>query len=420
LSNGNRKAQAIVIFAALALGYFLSMFFRASLGVIGPDLMRDPGISPESLGLIASLFFIAFAALQVPIGLALDRFGPRLVVSTLLVFAAAGSAVFAAAPDAAILGLGRVLMGIGCSAVLMAALVVFARWFPQNRFATATGLFIGLGGIGLLAATAPLAEATAAIGWRRSFFIMGVLTLAIAGLIAMVTRDAPPGHAWHSRQPEPAGVVLSGLVEVLRDGRIYRLLAMGFVAASSALTVLSLWGGPYLTDIHGLDLIERGQILLGMSVAAVCSSFAYGPLDRVFNTHKWLVVSGAIACASILATLALVPTMALWQAASLFILLGLFGGLNVQLIAHTRSLFPERLVGRCLTTVNIALMGGVGVMQLLTGLLVSAFPREGTHLPLAAYQAVFGSVAGALVVALAIYIRIDDVKPNPGPTKASR
>lgn len=415
--KAGRGTQALLIFAALALGYFVSMFFRASLGVIGPDLMRDPGISPESLGLIGSLFFIAFASLQIPIGLALDRFGPRRVVSSLLIFAAIGSVVFALADDAETLGLGRALMGVGCAAVLMAALVVFARWFPENRFGTATGAFIGLGGIGILAATAPLATLTAAIGWRNAFFIMGGITLVIAALVALVTRDAPPGHPWLARKPEPARAVIGGLVEVLRDRRIHRLLPMGFVAASAVLTVLSLWGGPYLTDIHGLDLIERGRILFAMSVAAVCSSFAYGPLDRVFNTHKWNVVGGALCCVTILATLAFFPRLSLWQVSALFVLLGLFGGLNVQLIAHTRALFPERLVGRCLTTLNIALMGGVGVVQLLTGVLVGLFPRTGSHLPVTAFQAVFGSVALAITLALLIYVRVDDVKPRPNPAE---
>jgi len=415
MGSRRRGVQAIGIFAVLAIGYFLSMFYRSSLGVIGPDLMRDPGISPASLGFIAALFFIAFAALQIPIGLALDRFGPRRVVSSLLVLAAAGSAVFATAPDTVMLGLGRALLGFGCSAVLMAALVVFARWFPPGRFATATGLFIGLGGIGLLAATAPLAAATEAIGWRPAFLIMGGVTLAVAAAIALVTRDAPPGHPWHRRTPESARAVLGGLIEILQDGRTYRLLAMGFVGPAAGMTVLALWGGPYLTDIHGLDLLARGRILLAMSVAAVLSSFAYGPLDQVFNTHKWIVVAGASICVAILLTLAASPGLPLWQATALFVLLGLSGGLNVQLIAHTRALYPERLVGRCLTTLNIALMGGVGVVQISTGLLAGAFARNGDYLPESAYQAVFGSVAAAILLGLAFYLGVADVKPRRRP-----
>ncbi len=408
----SQRRAALWIVATLIVGYVLSQFYRGSSGVIGPNLMREVGLSPEVLGLLGGAFFLAFGAAQLPLGIFLDRFGPRRVMSGLLLVAAAGSAVFGMAGDAAGLIAGRALMGLGCAAGLMGSLVLVARWFPADRFGTISGLLIGLGSFGAVAATTPLGYAAETVGWRAAFLVVAVITVMVCALLFLVVRDAPPGHAHHVRRPESLLAVARGLGEVLSNRKIYFVLVMGLISYPSVITVLGLWGGPYLNDVHGLGDVARGNVLAVMAVAMAVGMIACGPLDRLFDSRKRVVLAGGGGSVVVFLVLALVPVLSLWQVTVLFGVMGLLSGYNVAVITHARALFPERLVGRGITTFNTANMGGVFVMQAITGLIVGAFAVPGEAAPTEAYRAVFGFLALVLLAALLVYSRLEDIKPS--------
>ena len=199
---------------------------------------------------------------------------------------------------------------------------------------------------------------------------------------------------------------------MLANPRLPYILAMSFVAYPAVATVLGLWAGPYLNDVHGLDAVDRGNVLLVAAGATVVGTLCYGPLDRVFDTRKRIVVCGALATIAVLAALALAPSPALWQAAALLVALGGFGVFAVMIIAHGRAIFPERLVGRGITVVNFANFSGVAVMQMAAGLIVGAFPTVDGAAPEAAYRLVFGFLAATMVLALMFYARAADAKPS--------
>src|SRR5581483_10581547 len=146
---------ALSVFCPFAVGYFLSFCYRNVNAVISKDLVTQFALSPAELGFLTSMYLAAFAAIQLPLGVLLDRYGPRRVVAALLCFAAAGALLFAAARDVAMLSVGRALIGLGVSAGLMGAIKAFSLWFPLSRLATMNGLFLAVGGLGALAATAP-------------------------------------------------------------------------------------------------------------------------------------------------------------------------------------------------------------------------------------------------------------------------
>ena len=406
----NRAAARIV--ASLCAAFVVSQFYRSSTAVIAPELIRDVGLSAEALGVLTGAFFLAFAVAQIPVGVLLDRFGPRHTVAGLLVFAVAGALVFAAGRTPWALTLGRALMGLGCAGVFMGSLVVCARWFPPDRFATVAAVMLSVGGTGNLISTTPLALAAEAVGWRGAFVGMAAITAALCALVWVVVRDAPPGHPYHARRPESLGETIRGLREVLANPRLPYILAMSFVAYPAVATVLGLWAGPYLNDVHGLDAVDRGNVLLVAAGATVVGTLCYGPLDRVFDTRKRIVVCGALATIAVLAALALAPSPALWQAAALLVALGGFGVFAVMIIAHGRAIFPERLVGRGITVVNFANFSGVAVMQIAAGLIVGAFPAADGAAPEAAYRLVFGFLAATIVLALMFYAHAADAKPS--------
>src|SRR2546421_2126044 len=183
------------VFVPFAAGYFLSFFFRNVNAIISRDLAREFSLTPADLGFLTSMYLLAFAAFQLPLGVLLDRYGPRRVVAALLCSAAAGALVFGLARDMATLSVGRALIGLGVSAGLMGAIKAFTLWFPLSRLATLNGLYLGVGGLGSLAATAPAEIVADALGWRGMFFVLSALSLGAALLVFFVVPEKPlPGH----------------------------------------------------------------------------------------------------------------------------------------------------------------------------------------------------------------------------------
>jgi len=165
----------LTVFFPFALGYFLSFFFRNVNAIISKDLAGEFALTPADLGFLTSMYLLAFAAFQLPLGVLLDRYGPRRVVAALLCSAAAGALVFALARDLGTLSLGRALIGLGVSAGLMGAIKAFSLWFPLSRLATLNGLYLAVGGLGSLAATAPAELVVESLGWRGMFFILSAM-----------------------------------------------------------------------------------------------------------------------------------------------------------------------------------------------------------------------------------------------------
>ena len=407
------RRRAWIVFAALAAGYSTSQFYRASPTVIAPELMRELSLSAESLGGVAGLFFLAFGLVQLPVGIMLDRLGPRVTMACLMLVAVAGAAVFAAAESAATLGAGRSLMGIGCAAGLMGSMVVLGRWFPPAKFATMSGLLMGVGSIGVLMAASPLAISADGIGWRGAFLVAAAVTAALAVLVFAVVRDAPEGQERLSEASRESPLqVLQGVLAVMRDRRLWRIIAMQLTIYPSVMTVAGLWAGPYLADVHGLDTEARGEVLNLLFGALVVSPILFGPLDRIFNTRKRVVVASACTLSGTLLTLALWPGPALWQAVVLLLLIGIASPGSLILHAHARSTLPERLVGRGMTLQNMAAMGGIFLLQWASGAIIGLFEPADGATPEAAYRAAFGFLGVMLLLSLAVYAGAKDVKPG--------
>ncbi|MBN9279993.1 MAG: MFS transporter [Hyphomicrobium sp.] len=397
----------------LATAYVASHFFRASNITIGLDLMRDLAIGPEALGGLTGAFFFGFAAMQIPCGFFFDRFGPRRTVTGMLVLATIGGIVFTLAPTWPILLTGRTLMGAGFGVMLIGSMVVISRWFPPDRFSTLTAMVLSIGLVGNLVATTPLAWASEAVGWR-SVFAAAVLFTALASIaVWIVVRDAPPGHPFLARTPEPPREMLQGLVEVLRNPRLKFILALNFCHYACTFTVQGLWGGPYLREVHGLSAIEAGNVLFAAVIAYQAGMLFFGPLDRVLDTRKRIAIGGTLVMISILALLAVPTRLPAWVAIAAMIAVGFFSACSTMVMTHGRGIIPDRLIGRGMATINTSVMFGVACMQTLSGIVVGAFEpladgaRSGT-----AYRALFGVLAVVLTVALAVYSRSQDVKPS--------
>ena len=405
--------RGLVIVMTLATAYVASHFFRASNVTIGLDLMRDLSIGPEALGGLTGAFFFGFAAMQIPCGFFFDRYGPRRTVVGMLILATIGGAVFTLAPTWPILLSGRALMGAGFGVMLIGSMVVISRWFPPDRFSTLTAIVLSVGLIGNLVATTPLAWGAHAVGWRVVFGGAVVFTALSAIAVWLLVRDAPPGHPFLARTPEPPREMLNGLLEVLRNPRLLPILALNFCSYACTFTVQGLWGGPYLREVHGLSAIEAGNVLLVAVIAYQIGMLVFGPLDRLLDTRKSIAAGGSVVIIGILATLAIASRPPVWVPIAAILGIGFFSASSTMVMTHARGIFPDRLIGRGMSTMNTSVMLGVACMQTFSGIVIGAFePLASGARTETAYRALFGVLCATLLVAVAIYSRSQDVKPS--------
>ncbi|MDR5651999.1 MFS transporter [Ruixingdingia sedimenti] len=379
----------------LVLGYVLSQFYRAFLAVLAPALAADLGTTEAVLADAVGIWFLAFAAMQIPVGWALDRVGPRRTAAVLLGFCSGGGALlFAAAQGPGAILLAMALIGIGCAPVLMSSYYIFARMYRPAVFGTLAGVVIGVGSLGNLGAALPLSLAAEAFGWRGTVAGLAVVTLAVAAAILVFVQD-PPRVA-----PNPAA---GSLGSVLRNPALWLILLMMLVVNVPGSGIRGLWIGPYFAQVHGLDSAAIGMVTLAMGLAMVAGSFAYGPLDRLFRTRKGVVLAGNLLMVACLLVLWYHAEAGVWAALVMIAGVGFFGMSFPVIMSHGRALFPPHLVGRGVTLLNLFGIGGVGLFQMVSGR-VHAVALAGGATPAAAYGAVFGFFALVTLAGCAAYL----------------
>lgn len=406
--------RAIFMLACMVPLAILSQFYRSANGVIAPNLMADLGLTAEDIGILTGSFFIVFTLLQIPVGVLLDRFGGRNIISAMMVLAVAGSLVFATADGLTGLTVARIMIGIGCAGIMVGSLVICSRWFLPVHYATAMSILFAFSNAGSLVAAGPLAAATSTWGWRGSYLGLAVLAAGFTLLFYLAVRDAPTDHPYHRRTPEKLMVAVVGLREVWSFRDVAYVLPLVSVGYATVITVLGLWGGPYLYDVYGLDEIARGKVLSILALAMIAGTLCYGPLDRRFNSRKALVTAGALATIAALVVLAALPNPSLVLASVLLALFCFFGAYSLVVMAHGLSLFPGRLVGRGVTTLNMGLMGGTAVIQVASGRLIGAVADQAGGSADLPYRWLFLALAVLTLVALAIYRRASFTKRMTG------
>ncbi|MBL0406743.1 MFS transporter [Microvirga aerilata] len=409
-----RSETALFLVAALVAIYAISQFLRNSIGVIANDLARELDLSATQTGLLSSAFFLAFAAVQIPIGILIDRYGPKRTMLATSVLTVAGTVLFALAPSASWLIAARALMGLGCSTFFMAPLVIYARRFPPERFAALTSLQMGLANTGTLAATAPLAASVAVFGWRASFLAVAALTVVIAFVVVWIV----PKDSGSAKPKESWAAAFRGVAAALKVPSFWPVFFMHLTTYGCFASVVGLWGGPWLSDVHGPDLATRGRILLLGATAQICGMLLWGAMDRFWGSYKKPVLIGSTVTILLLGVLIFAPLDRTW-AAFWFIPFGLFVAYTPILTSHGKSLFPSELTGRGITLMNIGTMGGAFLSQSITGLLIDLVGRSGlgVYKP-EGYRLVFAALAGWLLLSLTFYSRAIDPHPSRHASKA--
>lgn len=408
---GRRSWHLAAIVVVLFLLAFMNLFLRSSLGVMAPELTREMTLSPAALSVVASAFFIAYAVMQLPTGMLLDRFGARLTIAGMLLFTTAGAAAFSAADSVTLLSLGRVLMGIGCAGIFTGAFYVLARWLAQDRVVTLMGILNTFAASGTLTATTPLAALIALIGWRECYWIFTVVVLGLLLAVVLVIRDAPHGSAPASSRTESIGSVIGGVGEALRQRGMLRLLLTGLPISAST-TVTGVWGAPYLQQVHGLSVIGSGNVLLAMALCAMAGHTVLGLIARRANSVKTAMLTGMSGVLLAMTGLAALPHPPMAIVTALFGLLGFCASFPMIVFAHARGLVAPHLMGRGISAANMGLMSAIALMQLVFGWIVGVVSGPGVLPTELAYRTGFAVQAAVALVAIAAYLPTPDVKPK--------
>jgi predicted MFS family arabinose efflux permease len=296
-------------------------------------------------------------------------------------------------------------MGLGSSCYLMAPLALYARRYAPERFSMLVGVQLGLGSFGTLFATAPLAFSASAIGWRATFLGVAGLVAFAALLVALVVREDKSGAPHHE---ETFRESFAGIIEALRTPSLLPLFLMQLAAYSSFVLIVGLWGGPFLTHIYGYDLPARGEVLFICAFGQIVGSMLWGSADRLFGNYKTPVYIALVLTAASLAIIAITGAPPIGWLIACFVGVGIFSAYTSILIAHGKSLFPPRLVGRGMTLLNMGTMGGVFLTQTVSGFIIDQFPVVNGGYALAAYRLVFAIQVAFLLLAGLSYVTARD------------
>ncbi len=392
---------AAAVFLPFACGYFLSYFYRAINAVIAPNLVADIGLSATDLGLMTSAYFLVFALTQLPLGLLLDRVGPRRVQSVLLLVGASGALLFAAADSAWALTLARGLIGLGAAGGLMAGLKALSLWFPRERLPLVNACYLAVGGLGALSATAPVEALLHLTDWRGLF-----TGLAGAGVAASVAIFLAVPEKRSAAAPERLAGQLRGLRQIYRDRLFWRIVPLSAAAAGTSMAVQSLWAGPWLRDVAGLSRAQVASHLLVMAAALTVGFLSAGllaDLGRRFGLALTTVIGLSVAAFLVVEAAVLLELTALGY--GLWAAYGFVGNMSSLTFAALAQHFPPALTGRANTAFNVIAILTAFAVQYVIGVVIDLWPAtaQGGYAP-AGYRAGFGLMFGVQVVALGWFL----------------
>jgi MFS family permease len=389
----------VLLVLPFAAGYYVSYLFRTINALIASRLVSDLSLGPADLGFLTSVYFLTFACIQLPLGILLDRCGPRRVQSVLLLIAAAGAALFGVATGFWMLVLARALIGLGVAAALIAGLKAIVLSFPKQRLPLVNGAFVMLGALGAVTATAPAEWLLAIIGWRGLFEWLAVATALCALVIFVVVPDRASA-ATHRTVEARAGFRV-----VFCDPRFWRLAPLSATCIGTAWALQGLWAAPFMADVEGLahPIIVRHLFIMAVALSAGALLLGAGS-DRLRRRRvsPQIALLGtaivSIAAEIMLVVRSPIPSLAMWAVISSV------GAATVLSYAIVGLYFPKEIAGHANAALNLFHIGGAFVFQSAIGLVLELWPAHAGHYPATAYQTAFSSLIPLQLAALAVFV----------------
>ncbi len=395
-SHAAARWRVLCIFS---LGFLVSYIFRGVNLGFAPHLIREMGLGAADLGVLTSFYFLGFACAQLPAGLLLDRFGPRRTEAVLLLVAVAGALVFASAANMAALAAGRLLIGVGVSVCLGAAIQALSIWFPLSRMPLLNGVVMAIGGLGAVAVGAPLGWLLSWTDWRSVSYGLAAVTLAMAGLLWFGAPEA--GRAGKQSLREQ----LRGTVQVFRNARFLRVVPLTLLNQGIFLSVQTLWVGAFLRDVGGHTPEQSARLVsvigFAMMGGCVCAGWAARHLERAgvsLYAFAGAGMCGFIGIQCLIMAGVPLPPVLLWAA------YGVFGSSGILAYAVLARSFPDALIGRATTALTLTVFLSTFACQIGIGMVLDLWPADAGRYPKAAHLAVWTGLVALQVLAALWYL----------------
>jgi MFS family permease len=362
------------IFVIGSVNFVISMFYRVSIAIISPDLI-DLGFTSTQLSNLSAAFYYAFAACQIPVGIALDRIGARVTVFFLSFAAVGGAVLFAFGETPGQLILARAILGIGMSGNFMVVLTLLAVWFPVDRFASLTGMVVAVGVLGNLLAATPLAALNMLVGWRSSFLIFAAINASVVIAFLLIVRDHPSGRKPIRSNPR---ALASGLMSLVKMYSYWAISLSSFVRYGFFAALQSLWIAPFLIYGLGFTEIVAGNAILCMGIGYMVGLPLSGVLsDRILRSRKVVVLTNMVGFALIAFSFHWwSSSTAMWVVFVSLFVFGLTSAPGQILYAHMKELLPPTMIAQAMTSVNLFTILGVGIMTHILGVAVGCDPCD--------------------------------------------
>ena len=401
------------IFAVLTVGYFFVYFHRMSVSVVGSDIVEEVG---GTIGILSSVYFWTYTAMQIPCGLLTDRFGPRAACTTFLVLASLGSLITFAGDEFWMMVLGKMMIAAGMAVVYVPLMKLISVWFPKKDFAVLSGVVIAVGNVGAIAASGPLSLLAEAVGWREVFLILGLITLVLAFLCATVIRDHPSQRDLPSTEEVESRVnnesveessaarvpVLSGLRIVLSGGRRFWPCALAyFLVYGSIMTFQGTWAVKYFDSVYDFALSAAWMVTV-LGVGKILSTVAIGALTTrgIIRSKRTAMVLGTAAFAAVWIVIFLfaggIDSYWFWFVVSF--LFGFFGGFMTLTFATIKEWYPIAVAGTAVSAANIFLFLGASIGTTISGFII------GTSYTLDNFSVVWGIMTVFAIVAVLLLL----------------
>jgi MFS family permease len=378
--------HALIVLAPFGACFFLSNYYRSMNAVLSPRLMFDLELTANSLGLLTSVYFFTTALFQLPLGLLMDRYGPRRVQAVLMAIASVGVLIFAVGRHLPVLMAGRAIMGVGAAGALMTSFQAVMLWFPAQRWPLLNGLVLSAGGLGALAATLPSELILHVTDWRHLMFGVAIASFATSALIFGVAPERTVGRTSGSLREQ-----LLGVVRVYNDRLFLRVAPLYATTVGGNLAFQGLWAGPWLKDVAHLSSSQIARGLLAVTVLQTIGYVLVGWLAGVLGRRGiglvQIIGTGTFLFIVTQAGLLLPTGDARW-----LVLLGMGLLANINLLSYPllAQNLPSGLMGRANTALNFLVFLGAFLLQYVVGVIIVLFkPMVPTTYPPHAYQMAF-------------------------------
>jgi sugar phosphate permease len=405
-----------LIFGILGAAYILVFFHRLAPAIVAVDMMNDLKTGGALMGILASAYFYPYALMQIPAGILSDTWGPRRSVTFFFIFAAAGSIALGFAESASMAIAARVVVGLGVAMVFVPTLKIFTNWFEPEKFVRMNGLLMSLGGVGAYTAATPLALLSDSLGWRGSMIVIGAITLIVAAAVWLLVKDTPQESGYeplndHVKSNQRTGriTMLQGVVMVIKMPRFWPLALCSFLGAGVSLSIVGLWGGPFLMHVYGMSKTQAGAVLSMFAIGLIIGSPVMSWLsDRVLHSRKKVILLNQIFALCVFTPLAFFTgnfsgvMLYVWCFFYSFVL----SSMAVLGYSSVKDLFPQQISGTATGLLNIFPFAGAALGQPLIGLYLDSFGSADGRYSVDAYSAVFKIclivILGALVASTLI------------------